>query len=57
MSDADTTELTRQIVGEMLDNFDEELEMELDDDRLASLLGEAIDQPEQQGMDRRRASW
>ena len=53
MSDADTTELTRQIVGEMLDTFDEELEMELDDDRLASLLGEAIDQPEHQGMDRR----
>src|SRR5262245_62074247 len=42
-----------RMVAEMLDSFDEELEMELDDDRLASLLGEEVEEPDRQGMDRR----
>jgi polyphosphate kinase 2 len=40
-------------VGEMIDSFDEELEMELDDDRLERLLAEISVPPEEAGMDRR----
>ena len=39
---------------EMLDSFDEELEMEIDDERLAKLLTEVAEQPEQQTIDRQR---
>jgi polyphosphate kinase 2 len=40
-------------VAEMIDSFDEELEMELDDDRLERLLAEVSTPPEEAGMDRR----
>jgi polyphosphate kinase len=45
---SDTSRLVRRVHGELADSFDEELEMEMDDDRLASLLGdisEHIPQP------------
>jgi len=42
-----------RINGELLDSLDEELELEIDDDRLAKLLAETSDQPPQpHGMDR-----
>jgi polyphosphate kinase 2 len=40
------------IHDEFLDSLDEELELEIDDDRLAALLGEAAQQREQDAMDR-----
>ena len=51
-----TTEDARslRINGEMLDSLDEELELEIDDDRLAKLLAEtAGDQPDSNAFDRR----
>jgi len=51
-----TTEDARslRINGEMLDSLDEELELEIDDDRLAKLLAEtAGDQPDSNAIDRR----
>ncbi|HEY4404612.1 MAG TPA: polyphosphate kinase 2 [Xanthobacteraceae bacterium] len=38
---------------EMLDSFDEELELEIDDDRLARLLAEMSEHPERATIDRR----
>ena len=43
-------ERTRQ---EMADSFDEELEMEIDDDRLDKLLTDAAEHPEREMLDRR----
>ena len=43
----------RLIHGELLDSFDEELEMEIDDDRLAKLLAQTADHPEREELDRR----
>jgi polyphosphate kinase len=43
----------QRINGEMLDSFDEELELELDDDRLAKLLTEISEQPQPDTLDRR----
>jgi polyphosphate kinase len=40
------------IHDEFMDSLDEELELEIDDDRLASLLSEAAQQREQDAMDR-----
>jgi polyphosphate kinase len=37
---------------ELMDSFDEELEMEIDDDRLARVLGEIADRPEGSAIDR-----
>ena len=42
-----------RIEAEMADSFDEELEMELDDDRLSQLLEDASEHPKQQAVDRR----
>jgi polyphosphate kinase len=42
-----------RINGEMLDTIDEELEMELDDDRLAKLLTEIAEHPQPETLDRR----
>jgi polyphosphate kinase 2 len=47
------TALYRHVHGEMVDSFDEELEMEIDDDRLAGLLGELSDHPIPDSIDRR----
>jgi polyphosphate kinase len=45
--------LYRRIHGELVDSFDEELEMEIDDDNLAELLGEVADHPERETIERR----
>ena len=45
--------LYRRIRGEMADSFDEELEMEIDENRLAGLMGELSDHPERETIDRR----
>jgi polyphosphate kinase 2 len=42
-----------RINSEMLDSFDEELELEIDDDRLARLLDDASEHPEPGTLDRR----
>ena len=42
-----------RINGEMLDTIDEELEMEIDDDRLAKLLTEMAERPQPETLDRR----
>ncbi|MGA8613482.1 MAG: polyphosphate kinase 2 [Xanthobacteraceae bacterium] len=42
-----------RIHDEMIDTVDEELEMEIDDDRLAGLLEEVADYPKQDTLDRR----
>ncbi len=41
-----------RVHAEMLDSFDEELEMEIDDDRMNKLVGEAINSGSQQDIDR-----
>ena len=45
-------DLHMRIRAELVDSFDEELEMELDDERLAKLLDNMPTGPEPQGMDR-----
>ena len=54
MSDAnaDTGALFRRVHGELIDSFDEELEMEVDDERLAQMLGELADHPVPETIDR-----
>jgi polyphosphate kinase len=48
----DATRILRRIDAEIADSFDEELEMEIDDERLARLLDERSEQPEQETVDR-----
>ena len=43
-------EISRFVEAEMVDNFDEELEMELDDARLERLLGEQLDEDDSSGV-------
>ena len=43
----------QRINGEMLDSFDEELELEIDDDRLAELLRDISEHPQVETLDRR----
>jgi polyphosphate kinase 2 len=45
--------LYRRIHGELVDSLDEEMEMEIDDDRLAALLGDLADHPEGESIERR----
>jgi polyphosphate kinase len=49
----DTTKRSQRINGEMLDSFDEELEMEIDDERLANLMAEIAEHPQPETLDRR----
>jgi polyphosphate kinase 2 len=49
---ADQGALFRRVHGEMVDSFDEELEMEIDDDRLAKMLGNLADQPAPETVER-----
>jgi polyphosphate kinase len=42
-----------RINGEMLDSFDEELELEIDDDRLARMLADISGHPQAETLDRR----
>lgn len=50
---SDTSALFRRVHGEMIDSFDEELEMEIDDERLAKLLTDIEGYPDQETMDRK----
>jgi polyphosphate kinase len=50
---ADPNTLFRRIQADMVDSFDEELEMEIDDDRLAKLLDDLSEHPEPETIDRR----
>jgi polyphosphate kinase len=50
---ADPNSLFRRIQGDMMDSFDEELEMEIDDGRLARLLDDLSEHPEPETIDRR----
>jgi polyphosphate kinase 2 len=43
-----------RIHGEMVDSFDEELELEIDDERLGKLLAETSGHPEPESIDRHR---
>ena len=45
-------DLTARVRAEMLDNFDEELEEEIDDQRLAALLDDASEHPDSIGFSR-----
>ena len=49
----DTNARSDRINGEMLDTIDEELEIEIDDDRLAKLLTEIAEHPQPETLDRR----
>jgi polyphosphate kinase 2 len=49
----DPEALHDRIHGDMIDSFDEELELEIDDDRLAKLLAEMAEHPEHSTIDRR----
>jgi polyphosphate kinase len=53
MNEEDPKALHDRIHGDMIDSFDEELELEIDDDRLAKLLAEMSEHPERSGVDRR----
>src|SRR5215472_4537973 len=50
---SDPNTLFRRIQGDVMDSFDEELEMEIDDDRLAKLLDDLSEHPEPETIDRR----
>jgi polyphosphate kinase len=52
MTDSQRSQMSERIRAELTDSFDEELEMEIDDRRLAKLLGELVDHPGQDTMDR-----
>jgi polyphosphate kinase 2 len=45
--------LQKRIYGELIDSFDEELELEIDDERLSKLLGDMADRPEPDTLDRK----
>jgi polyphosphate kinase 2 len=47
------TALEDRVRQEMADSFDEELEMEIDDDRLDKLLADAAEHPERETLERR----
>ena len=48
----DQLDFEKRVYAEMLDSFDEELEMEIDDDRMNELVGEATKPVNQQDLDR-----
>ena len=49
---ADTDALFRRVHGELIDSFDEELEMEIDDDRLSNLLADGSGPPGAEAVSR-----
>ena len=51
-SDSRAKDLDHRIRGELVDSFDEELEMEIDDDRLKKVVDEFSERPEAPGIDR-----
>jgi polyphosphate kinase 2 len=50
--DLNTPDLDSRVRSDLVDSFDEELEMEIDDDRLNKLIAEFADRPELPSMDR-----
>src|SRR6516162_8346540 len=50
--DSRVRNLDSRVRGGLLDSFDEELEMEIDDDRLKHLIAEFAERPEPQSIDR-----
>ncbi|HUN68271.1 MAG TPA: polyphosphate kinase 2 [Burkholderiales bacterium] len=46
--------MLKRIRGDLVDSFDEELEMEIDDERLSSLLGDFAARPGPEGIERKR---
>ncbi|HUO45062.1 MAG TPA: polyphosphate kinase 2 [Burkholderiales bacterium] len=52
-ADAGSGALFQRIHADLIDSFDEELEMEIDDERLARMLGELADHPAPEAIDRR----
>jgi polyphosphate kinase 2 len=48
----DTDALFRRVHGELIDSFDEELEMEIDDDRLSNLLADGSGHPGPEAVSR-----
>ena len=52
-SDQRAKDLDNRIRADLVDSFDEELEMEIDDERLDMLLGGTSDRPDADGMDRK----
>ena len=53
MANKNSVSLSDKIKAEVLDSFDEELELELDDERSAGILDDAAEHPEVEGVDRR----
>ncbi|MGE0556825.1 MAG: polyphosphate kinase 2 [Burkholderiales bacterium] len=56
MNDSNATnsdQVFRRAYSEMLDSFDEELEMEIDDGRLDGILSDIAEHPDRQSLDRR----
>ena len=51
-NDARAKDLDSRVRGELVDSFDEELEMEIDDARLGRLVEEYATRPEQATVDR-----
>ena len=51
-SDARAKDLDHRVRGELVDSFDEELEMEIDDDRLKTAIEEYSNRPEPASVDR-----
>ena len=51
-SNSRAKDLDHRIRGELVDSFDEELEMEIDDDRLKKVVDEFSERPEAPGIDR-----
>jgi polyphosphate kinase len=51
---SDTSAIVQRVQGELMDSFDEELEMEIDDDRLQNLLDDVADHPGQATINRSR---
>jgi polyphosphate kinase 2 len=49
---SDTSAIFQRVHGELMDSFDEELEMEIDDERLANLLDDIADHPGQATINR-----
>jgi polyphosphate kinase 2 len=53
MTPKNSQSLSDKIKAEVLDSFDEELELELDDERSAGILDDAAEHPEIEGVDRK----
>src|SRR5437016_3801147 len=53
MARKNSQSLSDKIKAEVLDSFDEELELELDDERSAGILDDAAEHPQIEGVERR----